>query len=198
MTALPTSAGEATARAVKLVAERREPAEALGRSLADLVQDPDGFAIALRRGLAGLSDPDYLEGQRRVAPGIGALFGVRWPLLTAVDRGFRQATTGDRPTALLFLADRLFREPELEHRWFAFGKRSTNTPASVRRRCLPACGVCSRTRNRRTSTSSSFAKTPKGNMSTTAADSAAARPTKWQCKPLSIHAAESSGFLSVT
>lgn len=103
------------------IADRREPAEALGRSLADLVQDPDAFAAAFRHGLAGLSDPDYLEGQRRVAPGIGALFGVRWPLLAAIDRGFRRGTKEDRPSSLLFLADRLFREPELEHRWFAFG-----------------------------------------------------------------------------
>ena len=27
----------------------------------------------------------------------------------------------DPPSTLLFLADRLFREPELELRWFAFG-----------------------------------------------------------------------------
>ena len=71
---------------------RREPAEALGRSLAELTNDPDAFTAALRRGLAALSDPEYLEGQRRVAPGIGALHGVRWPLLAAVDRGFRRET----------------------------------------------------------------------------------------------------------
>ena len=46
---------------------------------------------------------------------------MRWPLLAAVQRGFRNATKGDRPTPLLFLADRLFREHELEARWFAFG-----------------------------------------------------------------------------
>ncbi|MDO8483377.1 MAG: DNA alkylation repair protein [Candidatus Limnocylindrales bacterium] len=117
--AAPTS--ETTAHAVALVAERREPAEALGRSLAELMNDPDAFTATLRRGLAGLSDPDYLEGQRRVAPGIGKLHGVRWPLLAAVERGFRQATKDDRPTPLLFIADRLFRESELENRWFAFG-----------------------------------------------------------------------------
>jgi 3-methyladenine DNA glycosylase AlkD len=55
-----------------------------------------------------------------VAPGIGKIHGVRWPLLAAVARGFRQATRGDRPTALLYLADRLFREDHLESRWFAF------------------------------------------------------------------------------
>jgi 3-methyladenine DNA glycosylase AlkD len=112
---------DTTARAVALVAGRREPAERLGQSLATLVNDPDEFAAALRRGLTRLADPAYLEGQRRIAPGIGAILGVRWPLLAAVERGFRHATRRDPATTLLFIADRLFREPELEHRWFAFG-----------------------------------------------------------------------------
>ena len=38
-----------------------------------------------------------------------------------MSRGFRNATRGDRPTPLLFIADRLFHERELEARWFAFG-----------------------------------------------------------------------------
>jgi 3-methyladenine DNA glycosylase AlkD len=117
--AAPTSA--ATRRAVALVAERREPAETLGRSLAELLNDPDAFIEALRGGLAKLSDPEYLAGQRRVAPGIGELHGVRWPLLAAVERGFRKETKSDHPTPLLFIAERLLRETELEGRWFAFG-----------------------------------------------------------------------------
>lgn len=111
----------ATARAVALVAARRESAEQLGRSLAELINQPDEFATTLRRGLVKLSDPEYLDGQHRVAPGIGAILGVRWPLLAAVERGFRQATRRDPATTMLFLADRLFREVELEPRWFAFG-----------------------------------------------------------------------------
>ena len=111
---------QTTARAVAFVAERRGPAEALGVSLSEWVNDPDAFTRQLRRGLADLADPDYLDGQRRVAPGIGALFGVRWPLLAAVQRGFRRGSRSVRPTPLLFLADRLFREPELEIRWFLF------------------------------------------------------------------------------
>lgn len=116
--ARPTSA--TTARAVAFVAERRPGAEALGVSLADHVQDPDAFAAALRDGLAGLADPEYLAGQQFVAPGLGRSHGVRWPLLSAVIRGFKGATRQDRPTSLLFLADRLFREEHLEARWFAF------------------------------------------------------------------------------
>ena len=118
--AAPTQS-ETTARAVAFVAAHRDPAEALGTSLAEFSNDPDAFATALTRGLAGLADPEYLAGQQRVAPGIGAVHGVRWPLLAAVQRGFRTATRRDRPTPLLFLADRLFRERELEARWFAFG-----------------------------------------------------------------------------
>ena len=57
----------------------------------------------------------------RVAPGIGTVHGVRRPLLAAVARGFRHETRHDRPTTLLFIADRLFHEPHLEARWFAFG-----------------------------------------------------------------------------
>jgi 3-methyladenine DNA glycosylase AlkD len=121
-TAPPASAtSETTTRSVAFVAAHRDAAEALGTSLAELSNDPDGFATALTRGLAGLADPEYLAGQQRVAPGIGPVHGVRWPLIAAVSRGFRNATRGDRPTPLLFIVDRLFHERELETRWFAFG-----------------------------------------------------------------------------
>ena len=119
--ATPATGSEVTARAVAFVAAHREPAERLGTSLADSLNDPDGLALALRHGLETLADPEYLEGQRRIAPGIGAIHGVRWPLLAAVERGFRDATKGERPTPLLFIADRLFEERQLEARWFAFG-----------------------------------------------------------------------------
>jgi 3-methyladenine DNA glycosylase AlkD len=125
--AAPTAArqeagpSEVTARAVALVAERKPRAEALGRELAPLVGDPDAFAALLTSGFAELADPDYLEGQRRVAPGIGRLYGVRWPLNAAVARGFREATRRERPVGYLEVAARLYAEPELEPRWFAFG-----------------------------------------------------------------------------
>ena len=112
---------EATTHAVAFVAAHRDAAEALGTDLAEFTNDPDGFAAALTKGLAALADPAYLDGQQRIAPGIGAVHGVRWPLMAAVQRGFRNATRGVRPTPLLFIADRLFHETELEARWFAFG-----------------------------------------------------------------------------
>jgi len=112
---------ETTARAVAFVAERREQAEQLGHALADLVHDPDGFARELEAGFAGLADPEYLEGEQRIAPGLGPVLGVRWPLNAAVARGFRAEIRGVSPSALLFIADRLYRSTPLEIRWFAFG-----------------------------------------------------------------------------
>ena len=130
---LVSPASPVTERAVAFVEARKAEAEALGTDLAELTQDPDAFAAALRRGLVALADPEYLEGQQRVAPGIGPVHGVRWPLMAAVARGFRQATKGDPATPLLFVADRLFREPELEPRWFAFGLLERTLTAETER-----------------------------------------------------------------
>ncbi len=116
-----TAGSVATARAVAFVAARKQDAERRGRELAELTADPDAFARSLARAFAGLADPEYLEGARRIAPGLGPIHGVRWPLTAAVDRGFRAATRRERPAGFLELADRLFDEPELEARWFAFG-----------------------------------------------------------------------------
>jgi 3-methyladenine DNA glycosylase AlkD len=110
-----------TARAIAFVAARREAAEELGAALAEFANDPEAFADALAAGLRSLADPDYEAGQQRVAPGLGPLYGVRWPLLAAISRGFRHATRKEPPTPLLFIADRLFHEKHLEPRWFAFG-----------------------------------------------------------------------------
>lgn len=116
----PRPPSPVTARAVAFVADRKPAAEALGTRLGDLVNEPEAFAMALQAGLVALADPEYLEGQQFVAPGLGPTHGVRWPLLAAVIRGFKGATRKDPPTPLLFLADRLYREPHLEVRWFAF------------------------------------------------------------------------------
>jgi 3-methyladenine DNA glycosylase AlkD len=116
-----TGSSEITARAVAFVAAKKPEAERLGGVLAELTADPDAFSRALSRGFAGLADPEYREGSRRIAPGLGPIHGVRWPLTAAVERAFRQATRGERPAGYLELADRLFAEAELESRWFAFG-----------------------------------------------------------------------------
>lgn len=111
----------ATAHAVAFVDAHVESAETLGTDLAELVNDPDAFARRLDAGLRDLADPAYEAGQHGVAPGLGPVHGVRWPLLAAVSRSFRRGTRHDPPTPLLFLADRLLREPMLEPHWFAFG-----------------------------------------------------------------------------
>lgn len=121
MTTAMAEASRITARANAFVAAHKPEAEALGTALAAHVGDPDAFAITLRRGLERLADPGYADGMRRVAPGTGTVHGVRRPLLEGVAHGFRRETRDDRPTSLLFLADRLFGEPHLEARWFAFG-----------------------------------------------------------------------------
>ena len=115
------TASPITERAVSFVAERKPDAEALGRRLADEIGDPDAFAAALRAGFADLADPEYRDGSHMVIPTLGPSHGVRWPLIQAVGRGFRDATRRERTSTWLFLADRLFREPEIEARWFAFG-----------------------------------------------------------------------------
>src|SRR5688572_30271188 len=88
---------------------------------ARFVADPEALVAELRRGFARLADAEYIDGQRRVAPGIGPLFGIRWPLVEGVKRGFRGATQRDGPASLLLVAARLFEGSELELRWFAFG-----------------------------------------------------------------------------
>jgi len=110
-----------TVEANAFVADRRPDAEALGRRVAEELGDPETFTRMLSAGLDDLADPAYLEGQRRIAPGIGALHGVRWPLIEAVKRGFREATRRERTSDWLFVADRLLRVDTLEERWFAFG-----------------------------------------------------------------------------
>jgi 3-methyladenine DNA glycosylase AlkD len=110
----------ATEHADAFVASHRGAAQALGRALAELIQDPEAFVLTLRSGLATLSDPAYLDGQRLVAPGIGTIHGVRNPLLAAVSASLGAGTRDDRATTLLFVADRLLHEDHLEAHWLAF------------------------------------------------------------------------------
>ncbi len=122
-----------TATADAFVTANLERATALGTALADDVQNADTLAAAMHRGLAGLSDPTYLAGQRRVAPGIGTIHGVRRPLLAAVTTAFRAATLEDRATTLLFVADRLLREEHLEAHWLAFDILQRTLPGEAER-----------------------------------------------------------------
>jgi 3-methyladenine DNA glycosylase AlkD len=123
----------ATAHADAFVASHRAAAEHLGTALAELVQDPEAFAQALRTGLAALHDPAYLDGQRLVAPGIGTIHGVRAPLLAAVSSSLAAGTREDRPSTLLFVADRLLHEDHLEAHWLAFDMLERTLPGEPER-----------------------------------------------------------------
>lgn len=122
-----------TAAAVAFVAGHKDLALRLGADLAEHSHDPDAFAAGLRQALETLADPAYVAGQQSVAPGIGRIHGVRWPLLTALTRGFRQATRRDPAGPFLYVIERLFREPHLEARWFAFGLAERALPSETER-----------------------------------------------------------------
>ncbi len=108
-----TSAGRA------FVADRLEAARALGRALAEEIDDPAGFVVAATSALASIADPAYAEGQRLVAPGIGPTLGVRTPLLAAVLSSLRRAVRGVRPARLLVVAEALAANELRELRWMA-------------------------------------------------------------------------------
>jgi 3-methyladenine DNA glycosylase AlkD len=117
---MTTAVSPTTERARALVAARSADALALGRRAGDLAGNPAELVTELKAGLGLLSDPEYLEGQRRIAPGIGNLLGVRQPLLHEVSRGLRAATRRDRPATLLDIAQAMLRDPHLELHWLAF------------------------------------------------------------------------------
>jgi 3-methyladenine DNA glycosylase AlkD len=109
-----------TLRARAFVAAHLDAATALGRAAGDLAASPADVAAAIRAGLPSLADPEYLDGQRRIAPGLGPNLGVRNPLLTAITRGLRARTRRDRPGTLLDIADHLMRDEIMELHWLAF------------------------------------------------------------------------------
>lgn len=108
-----------TAAARAFVAEHLPVARALGRALADHLDDPRAFADAARTGLAAIVDPAYRAGQRLVAPGIGPTLGIRTPLLDAVAAGLRREVRGVGPARLLVVAEALAGDEIRELRWLA-------------------------------------------------------------------------------
>ena len=71
------------------------------------------MAVA-REGLTSLADDAYRAEQGRVAPGSGAVFGVRNPLVAAVARQLKAALRQGSDASALWLAERLVIEPERE------------------------------------------------------------------------------------
>jgi 3-methyladenine DNA glycosylase AlkD len=120
-TAPGSAASGTTALARAFVAAHLDEATALGREAGELVGSPAELVAHLRAGLARLADPTYLEGQDRVAPGIGPIAGVRQPLLHATTRAFMAAMREDRSSTVLDVAGQLLRAELLELHWIAFG-----------------------------------------------------------------------------
>jgi 3-methyladenine DNA glycosylase AlkD len=111
---------EPTTAANAFVARHLRDAMRLGDRLADLVTDPLAFQVELASGLGTLADPGYAAAQERVAPGSGAVIGVRWPLLHAIGRQLRPALRETSPSLVLDLATRLARtSPTREERLMA-------------------------------------------------------------------------------
>jgi 3-methyladenine DNA glycosylase AlkD len=116
------SVSPATAASRAFVEAHLPEAQRLGRDLADLLDDPDAFATALRTGLERLGDEAYRTGQPFIAPGLqaGHSIGVRLPLLRAVISGLRRASRSASPDTLLWAGDRLLHNAPLEVRLIAF------------------------------------------------------------------------------
>jgi 3-methyladenine DNA glycosylase AlkD len=110
---------ETTAAARAFVTDHRPAARALGRALADHLDDPRAFADATRTGLAAIADPACRAGQRLVAPGIGPTLGIRTPLLDALAAGLRREVRGIGPARLLVVAEALAGDEVRELRWLA-------------------------------------------------------------------------------
>ena len=66
--------------------EAQRPRRARSRSSID---EPERVRRRAADGLPSLADPAYAAEQERVAPGSGAVIGVRWPLVRAVERQLR-------------------------------------------------------------------------------------------------------------
>jgi 3-methyladenine DNA glycosylase AlkD len=90
--------------------ERRRPvARALGRRLAEHLEDPAAFERHLEAGLRRLADPVYRDAHVWLAPEASVVVGVRQPLLRAVESGLRQPLRVASPAIAIYLADRLTR-----------------------------------------------------------------------------------------
>lgn len=82
--------------------------------MADLIDEPEEFVAVLRDGLVRLTDDAYAAEQERVAPGSGAVFGVRSPLMSAIARQLREPLRQSSSASALWLAERLSTEDERE------------------------------------------------------------------------------------
>ena len=124
---------EVTLRAQAFVTERLPEARGLGQSLADLIDQPEEFVAVLREGLGRLADDTYAAEQERVAPGSGAVFGVRNPLMVAIARQLREPLRQSSSSSALWLAERLSSEEEREVVLFSHVALARALPADPER-----------------------------------------------------------------
>ena len=110
-------ASATTAAAIAFVAAHRTQADAAGRGLAELVEDPEAFAAGLDDALRSLADPTYAAGLDRVAPGLVGAIGVRGPLLHGLRASLVRASRRAPSAVLLAVVERIGRSDITEARW---------------------------------------------------------------------------------
>jgi len=132
----PAKAPSATTRAANaFVAAHVDEAAALGTRLADLVADPAALLRTARMGFAALADPEYRDGQIRIAPGIDPkeVVGVRLPLMEAVHRAYKKGTRRAAAAQLLDVSAALLATQEIELRWLGIWDLGRSLPAEPER-----------------------------------------------------------------
>ena len=131
----PTQLSPVSVAAREFVEARLPEAKRLGKDLAELLDNPDALATALRAGLERLADPAYRDGQLFIAPGLRAddTIGVRLPLIRAVTSGLRRASRWAGPDRLLWVGERLLHDAPLEVRMIAFDLLTQVLPSDPER-----------------------------------------------------------------
>ena len=114
----PGTISPVTAAAQVFVADHLAQATDLGERLIPLLGRPDEFAAEIEAGFRQLSDPAYVDGSRRIAPGLGEIIGVRLPLMEAAHKAFKRGTRHGPSSPLLDIVDRLIGNRYGDIRWF--------------------------------------------------------------------------------
>ena len=107
-----------TAASNAFVAAHLDDAVSVGSCLAGLVDKPDEFLAAIEGGFSRLCDPVVVDGQHRIAPGLGDSMGVRLPLMDAAYKAFKRDTKGISAGPLLDVVERQIDHRYMEIRWF--------------------------------------------------------------------------------
>lgn len=117
MSEAPSAAQDVGGRA--FVTRHSAAARALGERLAQLVDQPDQFADALREGLRELVDPASARMLRIVSPDVSVEFAVRRPLRELIERPVWRSLRESSSASSLWLAQRLVVAEHRDLRLFA-------------------------------------------------------------------------------